>query len=441
MIFFSIIFTLLSVCTIALSLLKPKYGALSYLIYMFFAPYLYIAGYIIYARTLAFLFLFFTLLLSKKSITKNKLKPLFPYITFLIWNLFFVINSEHFEYSFSYWLTNVSALFFIVFLYANMCNDINAIRLYKWTLFGICCVFTLYGIYLTTMPGLNPYQLLTAPMFGGEFNEAYAAGNSALSENTNLAEGRLYGRISSVFAHPMTYGLNLGFFFIYSIYLLKDNRKFLICVLLVILYAIFTSGIRTPIAALAVTLLAILLYMRSIKIFIVGLIAFLFIIYMLPIISPDSSEFIMSIINSNESVTSGSSLEMRLEQLEGGLEIIKDDLLFGKGYEWTHWYNNNIGMHQKCLWFESLIVSILVNTGFMGFILWGWFFIKYYKVAQTDIKDKQLRMCVLALFFYFFAYCSITGDFQIKNMYVFFIVLIGINKEKFNSFYSISCQK
>ena len=426
---YAIIFTILSIATIGFSFTKPKYGALFYLIYMYLAPYLYIDGYIIYARTTAFLFLFFFLIKFSRTFKWENLKPLLPYVVFLIWNLIFVFNSEQKDDSLDKWITDVSSLFFTIFLYANMCSDLKSVKLYKWALFIIFCMITLYGLYLTSMPGLNPFKMLTNPMFGKEFNEAYAAGNSALSNITELADGRLFGRISSVFDHPMTYGLNLGFFFVYSLYLLKDHPKILSCVLSVIIAAIITSGVRTPIAALGITVLAIMLYMRNIRYFIWGVAAFLAVIYVVPLISGDAGDFILSIINSDNSETKGSTISMRMEQMQGCLEIVKEDMLLGKGYGWTNWYNSNYGAHPEAIYFESLIYCILVNTGILGFIAWGWFAFKYYRYAQKHISDNTLRMAVLALLFYFLVYCCITGDFNIKNMLVFFMIMIGINME------------
>lgn len=427
--FLAILFTVLSVATICFSLTKPKYGALCYLIYMYLAPYLYIGGHIIYARVAALMFVFFLIFKLSTSLTWNKLKPLVPYIVFLLWNLVFVFGAEHVGESFSRWTKDVSSLVFIVFLYANMCADIGAVKIYKWTLFSICLVFTLYGLFLTTIPGLNPYRLLVSPMFGTEFNEAYAAGNSGLVTSTILAEGRLFGRISSVFDHPMTYGLNLGFFFIYSLYLFKDKPKVLVCILALIIAAIITSGTRTPIGALGLTVLAIVLYMRKIKYFTFGILGFIAVFYIVSLISLDAKDYLMSIVNSDDSITQGSSLNMRIEQLQGSFDIVRNDLLLGKGYGWTQWYNSTFGGHPKARFFESIIYCVLVNTGIVGFVLWGWFVVKYYFFAKVNIEDKFLRMAVLALLFYFLIYCGITGDFNIKNMFVFFVVMVGINME------------
>lgn len=246
-----------------------------------------------------------------------------PYIILLSLNFLLLFTSEKFIVSMNSWFTSVSSLFFILFLYGNIKTYPQTIKLYSNTLFYIFSFITIYGLLLTLTPGINPYQMIIQPLFGLEFNEAYAAGNSGLAAQTELAEGRLFGRISSVFIHPMTYGLNLGFFFIYSLYFLRNKPKILITVLSCIFLAIFTSGIRTPIAALAITCLIMILYIRKFKIFIYGICIFIIIIFVLPMIYPEANNYIMSIIDSNHSNIQGSSLSMRIEQLNGCFDIIK----------------------------------------------------------------------------------------------------------------------
>lgn len=299
---------------------------------------------------------------------------------------------------------------------------------YSATLFWVFCAITLYGLFLTTIPGLNPYQVVIQPLFGGEFNEAYAAGNSGLSTSTQLADGRLFGRISSVFSHPMTYGLNLGLFFIFCLYYLKDKPQYLIPVLLCIFVAILSSGTRTPLGALAITCLFVMLYLHKFKYFFYGAIAFVVAIYGTAFVSSEAGEYMISIIYSDNADTKGSSMTMRFEQMEGCLDIVKYDILTGKGYGWDKWYNGLYGTHPKALWFESIIFSILVNTGIVGFVIWGYLVRGYYKYVTRNIKDVFTRAIFLALMVYYLTYTTITGDFGIQYMFVFYIVLHGLVK-------------
>lgn len=430
----AIVLSILSLAILFCSIFKPKIGALLFLIYMYMAPYLYIGGFMIYTRTTALIFFVLFLFKFKRYLNRKDYKPFIPYILFLAFQFVLLFTSSVFLYSFNAWFTSCANLFFVMFLYGNIKICPKSIHLYSNALFVIFCMITVYGLILTLSPGVNPYQMILQPLFGQEFNEAYAAGNSGLSTNTELAEGRLFGRISSFFSHPMAYGLNLGFFFIFSLYFLRNKLKFLVLVLFVIIIAILTSGVRTPIAALAITCLLMLVYMRKFKAFIYGLLGIGGIIIIIPILYPELIDYIMSIFNLGNSNVSGSSLSMRLEQFEGCLDIVKYDMLTGKGYGWTDLYNSIHGAHPKALFFESLVYSVLVNTGIIGFIIWGIYIIGYYRYVEKTYSDIFSKTILLSLLFYYLIYSSITGDyFGVVYFQIYFVILVElINKANSN---------
>jgi len=424
-----IILTLLSLATLVGLLIKPKYGVFSYLIYMFLAPYLYIAGHIIYARTLALIFLVFFVIKYGSKMKSIKLKVFFPYLLFLIANLLVVFTSTQFSASLNYWFTDLTALFFVILVWASMYTDKSSIELFKWTLFVVFCAITLYGLFLTTMPGVNPYKLIEAPLFGNEFNEAYALGNGGLdtSSNLQLKEGRLFGRISSVFDHPMTYGLNLGFFFIYSFYVLKDKPVIMGVVLFLIFTAAFTSGVRSTIAAMMVTILFMLFMMGKKKYFVYALLVLGVLSIVVPILSPEAWTYFMSMFEGESSSVGGSSINLRIEQLQASFEIAKDHILIGNGYDWEKWYNATYGTHPTALWFESLIYVIIVDGGILGFLIWGAFVVSYFLFVKKYVKEKRLRTCIYSLLVYFLVFCTVTGDFHLRNILVFYTIMMGFS--------------
>lgn len=424
------IFSVLSIFILLGMLFKPKYGALLYIIYMYMAPWLYIGGFQIYSRTLAFIFLALFLVQFLRKYHLKDLKPLMPYTIFLLLNFILLFSAERFTESLQWYMFTICDFFFMLFLYVNILNDKKSAILYKWTLYGVFCAITAYGLFLTTIPGINPFKLMQMPLFGGEFNEAYAAGNSALINDTTIAEGRLFGRISSVFDHPMTYGLNLGFFLIFSLYILKDRPKIMYPTLLCIVIAVITCGVRTAIAALIVTAIFALFYLHKVRYAWYGTVFFAVMVIILPLISKSADSYITSIFNSNEAETQGSSLSMRLTQLEGCFDIVKDNLLLGKGYGWHYWFNSKFGAHPKALYFESLFFTILVETGIMGFLIWSVFILKLRKFINEFSRDRLYKCCLFSLIVYYLVYSLITGDMGIKNMMIFYVILIGINLNK-----------
>lgn len=423
---YRLLISLLGAATLAFLLIRPKIGAMLYMIHMFLAPWIYIGGFQIYSRTLAFLFIFLFVFQLRNMITRENLKPLFPYMFFLAANFLILFTAERFNVSLTWYLFTLCDFFFMLYLYGNIVNYKSA-TLYKWTLFTIMCFIVAYGLFLTTIPGLNPYKLIQMPIFEGEFNEAYAAGNSGSVASTELAEGRMFGRISSVFDHPMTYGLNLGLFAIFSSYILRNRPPIMTIVLVAVLIAILTSGVRTPIAALTVTALFALLYLRKIRYFWYGFIGAIALLVFLPLILPGAEEYLTSIVSPDESNTSGSSLSMRLTQLKGSFDIMSENPLFGNGYGWHYWYNGTYGAHPKALYFESIMFTIMVETGIAGFIIWFYFISKYCKYCVRSTTDRLYSVTLLSLMVYYLSYSLITGDMGIKNLMPFFVVLLGIH--------------
>ena len=112
------------------------------------------------------------------------------------------------------------------------------------------------GIFLLTLNGLNPYVYFMAQINNAELREAQFGEQMA----------RLIIKISSVFTHPMIFGLFLGLAMVY-LYSLKDKIKPLFVYLLMffIVVCIFLCGIRTPIGAMFLTVFFYLLMLRRIK--------------------------------------------------------------------------------------------------------------------------------------------------------------------------------
>ena len=105
------------------------------------------------------------------------------------------------------WMSN--AMFYLVLpivLYNELYDNPKGIKIIHIFLAIIIFIISSYGLYLTTIPGENPYVSFMTIITGQEFNEAYALADG---------DGRLFGRISSVFLHPMAFALWIGLSLIY----------------------------------------------------------------------------------------------------------------------------------------------------------------------------------------------------------------------------------
>ena len=421
--FLRIFLSLLSIVTIALLFVRPKIGAILYVFYFFLAPHFVIGNIVLGTRTegLIVLLAFFPLLGKTPGMVYKLLYPFFFFygVQFLLLPFSFDV-----VFSFNTWMIGASQMAFFLFLLSLMYQKEDNGNYYAKYSICVLTVIVGYGLYLMTMPGFNPYLIIQQPIFGGEFNEAYAAGNSGLSSSTELADGRLFGRISSFLGSPQKYALVLGFTPILLLCYLK-NKVYSTFGILICLIAIISCGVRTPIAAIVLTLLFVLLYYKKFKYFLYVIIATIVLYNFIPLISADIADYVYSIGSSDESSNvRGSTWEMRMNQFYGCLDIIKENPITGKGIGWTTWYTTNIGGHPKALYFESLLFSVLCNCGIIGIIIWMIFWGLYVKTTRAFVSEYKFRVPLYALFVYYISYIVITGDYGYMPMFVLFYVLI-----------------
>jgi len=409
---------------------KFRIGVAGYLAYIFLVPYMRIdiGGFTLQWNLINIILLIAFFLHRQESYDmdfKYDWRPLLPFFIYFGVSLLLmpVQDGIPFSEAINAWRTQAMKYLILPFV---LWNDIrvsyDSLKLYRNVTIVCIVIVVLYGLYLTTMPGLNPYMIAVSAANGEEFNLAYAAGNSGLSDDTTLNEGRLFGRISSVFSHPMTFGLFLGLalFFLYRI---KDNisKWIVFAILLFIMADIITCGIRSVIGASFIAILFLLIQSRNFKLFMVVAICG-GILWSLITYFPSLYNYLGSIIDSESSNTTGSSLELRLSQLKGCFQEIKYNLFEGKGFEWTSYYTSLYGGHPTILYFESLIFVILCNSGILGVILW--IIMTTMIIKYNSWSEHFIAALLNSLFFFYIAYACITGEYGYMQYFILFYILM-----------------
>lgn len=307
---------------------------------------------------------------------------------------------------------------FVIWNYSRT-DDKLIVPLRITAVISICIAF-IYGLFLTTTNGINPYQIYIQYANGIVWDDSYSA----------VVEGRLFGRISSVFNHPMTYGLFLGLSLTY-IYSIRDSLKKyqLIIIFSGLVLAIFLCGIRSPIGALFVTLIVFLGLTHKVKLMLqIGLLGGL--AYFILSMIPEMNSYVGSIFSDDKSNVSGSSLDMRLTQLEGCFQEIRNNPIFGKGYSWDTYYIQKYGDHPVILSFESIAFSILCDGGLLGVLIFFIFLIKLFKRTSQICRNGEVLVCALTVIIYYLSYSLITGDYGYMLFMILFYVLTIINGNK-----------
>ncbi len=294
-------------------------------------------------------------------------------------------------------------------------NDKTSLLLFRRTIVVCIIVVVGYGLFLTTTGGQNPYAIYMAYIldFGQDYEYYYSAEGS----------GRMFGRISSVFYHPMTFGLFLGCAIIYLYYLLNFEKKMIwIIVLLCSIIIALLCGVRSVLGGLVISMFFYMLLLQNFRLIIYFSLACLALLYIISLLPNEIYVYLMSIFDTKSYDVKGSSIELRLYQMQGAIDIMKQNPLFGLGNNWTSYYQSIHGDHPVCLAFESLIFVVLCNSGIVGVIMWCYMIFYFFSINKKN--NISYANIVNMLMVFYISYSTITGEYNYMKYVVLFYVLM-----------------
>lgn len=347
------------------------------------------------------------------------------YGTFFVF--IFFQNETPLGWQLNYWRQNMmQTLLLPMYLWHIMQWDASSISLFRKSFFFIIALSSIYGIMLMPLHGFNPYIMYIQMIKGEEYQIGYA-----LAEGS----GRMFGRISSCFTHPMAYGLFLGlsFFFVLS-YRKKINDFLYLFLLLLLSVNVVVCGVRSSLGALGVTMLFYLIQNGEAKLILKMVLMGLFGIFIILQI-PELSDYVISLVDLEQKHTSvgGSSFEMRISQLEGALSEISNSPILGKGFGWHLYYIEKFGDHPILLAFESLFFVVLCDNGVLGIIIWFVFICLILRSSKTIVKKSNDCNVIYALLVFYFVYCCFTGEYNYMRLFLLFYVILIAEKKYTNS--------
>lgn len=416
-----LILTIWLLLIVVLSFIKIKWGLTAFIMYFILIPgfNIGIPGLGSGQNVIMLLILLAYFFQSIKLHFKTDLYFFSPFIAFAISKLIVIPFqempiSENIDY-FRKWLIDSLTIPLIIFNVIK--NDRSSLVLFRNTII-LCITITIaYGLYLTTTGGINPYTTYMAQILNTwkDFYEEYYS-----AEGT----GRIFGRISSVFQHPMTFAMFLGGSIVYLIFLLsiKKNTILLITLLSAIILSLI-CGVRSVLGGLIVAVVLYLIVTKKVKILIYCALTISVFYYVISILSTDFFVYLQSITTTSSDIK-GSSMESRYIQLEGAIDIMKKNPIFGMGADWVSYYLDTHGNHPVCLAFESLIFVVLCNSGIFGCFVWCYIILKYIYINK---KKKVLNYNIInMLLFFYISYSCITGEYgYMKYFLLFYSLMLG----------------
>lgn len=358
-----------------------------------------------------------------KNIIKNKIKfNLFPFIPFII---YFIVSFVMIPFQdgvpagimFETWRKDVLGVLFLPFIIWNIVLiNPSSVKLFRNTMI-ICVIIAIgYGLFLTKMDGFNPYA-----MYFLQFSESDIDYESYYGASGG---GRLFGRISSVYIHPMTFALFIGFALIYLYYIRFFCNIIVVRGLLIatIIMAII-CGVRSVIGGLIIVLAYYIVIKKDLVLLTIICFAVLLGGSLISLV-PELSDYLGSIVDINNKNTniSGSSWELRFEQLNGAMVEASKSPLYGLGYKWTDYYLSVNGDHPICLAFESLIFVVICNSGIIGIFLWCYMVLKYFSINRKMKLEKLVA--VNALIVFYISFSMITGEYGYMRIFLIFYILM-----------------
>ena len=381
------------------------------------------------------LFLIISFLITWKN-KKIDYKPLIPFIfIFISISLISIFQWEiPFELQINYLRIDFMKTCFVPFIIWNISKyDIKIIIYIKWALLISMIIACIYGLFLMNLNGLNPYTSYLSSYFHQQ-DYAYTylmnAGDSRISFSSSRS-------IQSTMSHPMRWALYICFLVIIVIvFLINEKNKllflFFILFIFLLLFNLLISGVRTGLVTLLIAGTFYLIKNKNMKILLFSGI----LIFFISIIITSNKDFINisnSFTNSNgtKSDISGSSISLRLEQLEGCFTEIKNNYLLGKGYGWTNYYQSKNGDHPVILAFESIIFVILCNNGIIGLFIWAYFFYLLARLNRKLFFDKISILILDVIIIVYFSFSIGTGEYDylpiFSTLYIFLICYLGFN--------------
>lgn len=233
--------------------------------------------------------------------------------------------------------------------------------------------------------------------------------------------------VSSLIDPNFTGGLLLIFLSIStSLYLFKRNKFYLISSAIFMISIILTFSRSSYLALL--TLMVTIGIVKSPKIFVLSLLAFLATVAVIPKVQ----ERIIGVVKIDETA------KARLDSWQNALSIFKDNFLFGVGFNTYRYvqiesgrfsFENPQGGHSGS-GVDSSFLLIAATTGIFGLTIFVLFLLSILKVAIIGVKNNCLKLATLCAFLSLMVHTQFVNSFFFPQIMIVFYLLLGLNFTK-----------
>lgn len=331
----------------------------------------------------------------------------------------------------------IAKYFVVAYAFISLKNISSINRIYNITFW--CLIFM-------TFVGIINY-IFKQPLWNNFFTNL----NSGDAIMLKPYEGERF-RVTSTFYYSFDYGQACVMILIFTLYqnsmhALKRTNFYtaILCCLFGILFCGCRTVLATFIIAIGVYVILYYRFSRGMGIALATILAGLTSYLLIPAVN-DKVNLLASAFDS-ESKVAGSSSSMRLGQYGAVISIVKDDILFGKGF---NFFINEVGWdghiyslpkkYRDLYGLEGALMALLLERGIVGVAVYIIFYIglirsilKYRRNARSDVA------AAVAIIISFIAFGNMTGElFSSIPTFIFSGILLksAFLKSKYNSIFN-----
>ena len=311
-------------------------------------------------------------------------------------------------------------------------NEKSALAL-KFIICGAIVYNIFYSIYFELIVGVNPAGMPLYILLGQDDNDF-------IVDMIDSERGGLDFRAQTVYRHPLSLGqymlVLLPLFLMKGKYFSNLIFSFLICVLIIL------SGSRGAMAPMVLILIVSMIKSSHIN-FRKLVILFAVIVTVISSIpdkkwdkfTKEAEPFVAGLAfwddeKQKENNVSGSSMEMRFDQINAAFEEIGANPIFGRGYGYRdYWIFMHNDLHPDLLGFESVFLLYLVERGWIGLIF---FFFMAYFIYRLCKNETISTITVLLVFLGYLTSIIMTGVRPLTLLFVClaYSIICGIAPHK-----------
>jgi hypothetical protein len=361
--------------------------------------------------------------LRKKNVKFDYIiaKPFFTLFICLLFGIFFTTDFS-ILYQIKQWQSYSMQSCILPITIWNICKyNIDFKFKVRKIIFLSLLIACFYGLFLIYTSSYNFYT----SAFSIILNQNNAA--EVYRDSENILSFSKSSKIQSTMNHPMTWTIFLLFSFIYFHVINYFKKSFIYSfLLLLILLNVLFCGVRSGLSSFCLILFFYIVYKNNLKYYLLLILSIISFYYLIDINETVNKLYIsLSTFSDTKSQISGSSISLRLSQLNGVFREINGSEFFGKGFGWTHNYYDLYGDHPSILAFESLLFVVLCNHGYVGLILWILFFVSLFILNFKLLVNNKHKVYLDLLLLIFISYTLFTGEYNyLQYLFLFYILTL-----------------